>query len=141
MNAMKNEIARLSNSLIDEKKKDPKRSEFESHTKVFGSRYMKKFGFVDGKGLVRKSKAQRTLSHSSRKTRLEVWAQRMWCTTRSNWVPKAMTSKSSITLLSSSRVLKMHHIPHKQKQRLFRQSQTRSRSHMHLKTIYLPIMC
>jgi hypothetical protein len=51
MNAMKKEIARLSNSLIDEKKKEPKRGEFESHTKGFGSNYMKKFGFVDGKGL------------------------------------------------------------------------------------------
>jgi hypothetical protein len=51
MNAMKKEIARLSNSLIDEKKKEPKRGEFENHTKGFGSSYMKKFGFVDGKGL------------------------------------------------------------------------------------------
>jgi hypothetical protein len=41
MNAMKKEIARLSNSLIDEKKKEPKRGEFENHTK----------GFADGKGL------------------------------------------------------------------------------------------
>jgi hypothetical protein len=49
MNAMKKEIARLSNSLIDEKKKEPKRGEFENHTK--GSTYMKKFGFVDGKRL------------------------------------------------------------------------------------------
>jgi hypothetical protein len=51
MNAVKKEIARLSNSLIDEKKKEPKRGEFENHTKGFGSSYMKKFGFVDGKGL------------------------------------------------------------------------------------------
>jgi G patch domain-containing protein 2 len=51
MNAMKKEIARLSNSLIDEKNKEPKSGEFESHTKGFGSNYMKKFGFVDGKGL------------------------------------------------------------------------------------------
>jgi G patch domain-containing protein 2 len=53
MNAMKKKIARLSNSLIDEKKKEPKRGEFESHThtKGFGSSYMKKFGFMDGKGL------------------------------------------------------------------------------------------
>jgi hypothetical protein len=51
MNAMKKEIARLSNSLIDEKKKEPKRGEFENHNKGFGSSYMKKFGFVDGKGL------------------------------------------------------------------------------------------
>jgi hypothetical protein len=51
MNAMKKEIARLSNSLIDEKKKEPKRGDFENHTKGFGSSYMKKFGFVDGKGL------------------------------------------------------------------------------------------
>jgi hypothetical protein len=51
MNAMRKEIARLSNSLIDEKKKEPKRSEFENHTKGFGSSYMKKFGFADGKGL------------------------------------------------------------------------------------------
>jgi hypothetical protein len=51
MNAMKKEIARLSNSLIDEKKKEPKRGEFENHTKGFGSNYMKKFGFADGKGL------------------------------------------------------------------------------------------
>jgi hypothetical protein len=51
MNAMKKEIARLSNSLIDEKKKEPKRGEFENHTKGFGSSYMKKFGFADGKGL------------------------------------------------------------------------------------------
>jgi hypothetical protein len=51
MNAMKKEISRLSNYLIDEKKKEPKRGEFENHTKGFGSRYMKKFGFADGKGL------------------------------------------------------------------------------------------
>jgi hypothetical protein len=51
MNAMKKEIARLSNSLIDEKKKEPKRGEFENHTKGFGSSYMKKFGFADGKRL------------------------------------------------------------------------------------------
>jgi hypothetical protein len=51
MNAIKNEIARLSNSLIDEKKKEPKRGEFENHTKGFGSSYMKKFDFADGKGL------------------------------------------------------------------------------------------
>jgi hypothetical protein len=31
MNAMKKEIARLKNSLIDKKKKEPKRGEFESH--------------------------------------------------------------------------------------------------------------
>jgi hypothetical protein len=36
MNAMKKEIARLSNSLIDEKKKEPKRGEFENHNKGFG---------------------------------------------------------------------------------------------------------
>jgi hypothetical protein len=47
----KKEIARLSNSLLDEKKKEPKRGEFENHTKGFGSSYMNKFGFVDGKGL------------------------------------------------------------------------------------------
>jgi hypothetical protein len=51
MNAMKREIARLSNSLIGEKKKEPKRGEFENHTKGFGSSYMRKFVFVDGKGL------------------------------------------------------------------------------------------
>jgi hypothetical protein len=51
MNAMRKEIARLSNSLIVEKKKEPKRGEFENHTKGFGSSYMKKFGFEDGKGL------------------------------------------------------------------------------------------
>jgi hypothetical protein len=51
MNTMKNEIARLSNSLIIEKKKEPKRGEFENHTKGFGSSYMKKFGFEYGKGL------------------------------------------------------------------------------------------
>jgi hypothetical protein len=51
MNAMKKEIARLSNSLIDEKKKEPKRGEFENRTKGFGSSYMKKFGFADGKSL------------------------------------------------------------------------------------------
>jgi hypothetical protein len=51
MNVMKKEIARLSNSLIDEKKIEPKRSEFENHTKGFGSSYMKKSGFADGKGL------------------------------------------------------------------------------------------
>jgi hypothetical protein len=51
MNAMKKEIVRLSNSLIDEKKKEPKRGEFENHTKGFGSSYVKKFGFADGKGL------------------------------------------------------------------------------------------
>jgi hypothetical protein len=51
MNAMKKEIARLSNSLIDEKKIEPKRGEFENHTKGFGLSYMKKFGFADGKGL------------------------------------------------------------------------------------------
>jgi hypothetical protein len=32
MNAMKKEISRSSNSLIDEKKKEPKRGEFENHT-------------------------------------------------------------------------------------------------------------
>jgi hypothetical protein len=42
MNAMKKEIARLSNSLIDEKKKESKGGEFENHTKGFGSSYMKK---------------------------------------------------------------------------------------------------
>jgi hypothetical protein len=41
----------LSNSLIDEKKKQPKRGEFENHTKGFGWSYMKKFDFADGKGL------------------------------------------------------------------------------------------
>jgi hypothetical protein len=51
MNAMKKAFARLSNSLIDEKKKEPKRGEFENHTKGFGSSYMKKFGFADEKGL------------------------------------------------------------------------------------------
>jgi hypothetical protein len=51
MNAMQKEITRLSNSLIDEKKKEPKRGEFENHTKGFGSSYMRKFGFADGKGL------------------------------------------------------------------------------------------
>jgi hypothetical protein len=51
MNAMKKEVARLSNSLMVEKKKEPKRGEFENHTKGFGSNYMKKFGFEDGKGL------------------------------------------------------------------------------------------
>jgi hypothetical protein len=51
MNTVKKEIARLSNSLIDEKKKEPKRGVFENHTKGFGSSYMKKFGFTDGKGL------------------------------------------------------------------------------------------
>jgi hypothetical protein len=51
MNAMKKKIAMLSNSLIDEKKKEPKRGEFENHAKGFGSSYMKKFGFADGKGL------------------------------------------------------------------------------------------
>jgi hypothetical protein len=54
MNAMKKEIARLSKSLIDEKKKEPKRGEFENHTKGFGSSYMKKFGFANGKGLGKK---------------------------------------------------------------------------------------
>jgi hypothetical protein len=44
----------LSNSLIDEKKKEPKRGEFENHTKGFGSSYMKKFGFANGKGLGKK---------------------------------------------------------------------------------------
>jgi hypothetical protein len=48
---MKKEIARFSNSLIDEKKKEPKRGEFENHTKGFGSSYMMKFDFADGKGL------------------------------------------------------------------------------------------
>jgi hypothetical protein len=65
---MKKEIARLSNSLIDEKKKEPKRGEFENHTKGFGSSYIKKFGFVDGRVLVSKNKVQRTQSHSSRTT-------------------------------------------------------------------------
>jgi hypothetical protein len=51
MNAMKKKIARLLNSLIDEKKKEPKRGEFENHTKGFGSSYMIKFGFAGGKGL------------------------------------------------------------------------------------------
>jgi hypothetical protein len=51
MNSIEKEIARLSNFLIDEKKKDPKRGEFENHTKGFGPSYMKKFGFADGKGL------------------------------------------------------------------------------------------
>jgi hypothetical protein len=51
MNAMKKEIARFSNSLIDEKKKEPKRGEFKNHNKGFGSSYMKKFVFADGKGL------------------------------------------------------------------------------------------
>jgi hypothetical protein len=51
MKAMKKEIARLSNSVIDEKKKEQKRGEFENHTKGFGSNNMKKFGFADGKGL------------------------------------------------------------------------------------------
>jgi hypothetical protein len=41
----------LLNSLIEEKKKEPKSGEFENHTKGFGSSYMKKFGFADGKGL------------------------------------------------------------------------------------------
>jgi hypothetical protein len=50
MNAMKKKIARLSNSVINEKTKEPKRGEFESHIKGFGSNYMK-FGFVDEKGL------------------------------------------------------------------------------------------
>jgi hypothetical protein len=51
MNAMRKKIARLSNSLIDEKKKEPKRGEFENHTKGFGSSYMKKFGFANVKGI------------------------------------------------------------------------------------------
>jgi hypothetical protein len=36
------------------RKKEPKRGEFENHTKGFGSSYMKKFGFADGKGLGKK---------------------------------------------------------------------------------------
>jgi hypothetical protein len=64
MNAMKKEIARLSNSLIDEKKKKPKRGEFENYTKGFGSSYMKKFGLRMGRGLVSKNKEQKTPSHS-----------------------------------------------------------------------------
>jgi hypothetical protein len=51
MDAMKKDIVRLSNTFIDEKKKESKRGEFENHTKGFRSSYMKKFGFADGKGL------------------------------------------------------------------------------------------
>jgi hypothetical protein len=76
---MKKEISRLPNSLIDEKKKEPKRGEFENHTKGFGSSYMKKFGFADGKrGLVNWNKEQKTPSHSSRTTTPKVWGQGMW---------------------------------------------------------------
>lgn len=48
-NTMKKEIARLSSMLL--KEQSSKRGEFENHTKGFGSSYMKKFGFADGKGL------------------------------------------------------------------------------------------
>jgi hypothetical protein len=33
------------------RRKNPKREEFESHTKVFGSTYLKKFDFANRKGL------------------------------------------------------------------------------------------
>jgi hypothetical protein len=51
MNAMKKEIGRLWNSLLNEKKNEPQRCEFKSHAKGSGSIYMKKFGFAYGKGL------------------------------------------------------------------------------------------
>ena len=62
MNAMKKEISRLTHLLQEEAsphtqvpKKNPSTrvGEFEKHTKGFGSRYMRKFGFEKGKGLGR----------------------------------------------------------------------------------------
>ncbi|RLM65345.1 uncharacterized protein C2845_PM16G05550 [Panicum miliaceum] len=50
MHVMKNEITRLT-SLIKEDKTYPKIGEFEKRTKAFGSGYMKKYGFMKGKGL------------------------------------------------------------------------------------------
>jgi hypothetical protein len=50
MHVMKNEITRLIR-LIKEDKSSSKMGEFEKHIKGFGSDYMKKYGFVKGKGL------------------------------------------------------------------------------------------
>jgi hypothetical protein len=50
MHVMKSEITRLT-TLIKEDKSTQKIGEFEKHTKAFGSGYMKKYGFVKGKGL------------------------------------------------------------------------------------------
>jgi hypothetical protein len=50
MNAMNKEL--LGCQILSlMRKKEPKRGKFENHTKGFGSSYMKKFGFADGKGL------------------------------------------------------------------------------------------
>ncbi|KAG2534678.1 hypothetical protein PVAP13_9NG075775 [Panicum virgatum] len=50
INAMKKEISRLTHLLQEEA---PSHTQFEKHTKGFGSRYMSKFGFEKGKGLGR----------------------------------------------------------------------------------------
>jgi hypothetical protein len=50
MHVMRSEITRLI-TLIKEDKSTQRVDEFEKHTKGFGSGYMKKYGFVKGKGL------------------------------------------------------------------------------------------
>jgi hypothetical protein len=80
MNAIKKEIARLSNSLIIEKKKEPKRGEFENHTKGFGSSYMKKFGFVDGKGLGKQEQGTKDPIPFIKNHHTKGMEQEMWCT-------------------------------------------------------------
>jgi hypothetical protein len=50
MHVMSSEITRLT-TFIKEDKSTQRIGEFEKHTKAFGSGYMKKYGFVKGKGL------------------------------------------------------------------------------------------
>jgi hypothetical protein len=50
MHVIKSEITRLT-TLIKEDKSTQRIGEFEKHTKAFGSGYMKKYSFVQGKDL------------------------------------------------------------------------------------------
>jgi hypothetical protein len=65
---MSSEITRLT-TLIKEDKSFQKIGDFEKHTKAFGSSYLKKYGFVKGKGLDKNDKVIKNPFLSSRTTR------------------------------------------------------------------------
>jgi hypothetical protein len=141
MNAMKKEIAMLSNSLIDEKKKERKRCEFENHIKGFGSRYIKKFGFADGKGLGKQQQGTRDPIPFIKNYHTKGVGTRNVVHGMKQWVPRNLTTISSTTLPSSSRALKSQQMDHNLRQSPTQSSRARSPSHMLHKIASMPIMC
>jgi hypothetical protein len=112
------------------------RGEFENHTKGFGSSYMKKFGFADGKGLGKQEQGTNDPIQFIKNYRTKGVGKR-------NVVDdmKQLGTKSNTTLLSCSRALKIQQIHYNLRQRPIQSSQARNPSHMPHKIASMPIMC